>query len=205
MFMSLFSVSIMLVWQTTLPSKQLVHSFNLGCKYICSCADFSPRLHEARSPLQEEVRVEIYRWGWDWKEEPMGGKWSIQWFSCLCLPLIDILEVCWLYSKSVLLCRKQVFYLRVILWLCIASGFNRLLRLQIRKALQVSETQVQNEGCHKCASDHNCKNKGKWPWLKQLNDRRTKPHNFQYHLFIFCLYTLLCILVYCISYSIFLK
>lgn len=195
----------MLVWQTTLPPKQLLHSFNLGHKYIHSCAGFSLRLHEAQSLLQEEVRVELFRWGWDWKEELMGGKWSIQWFSCLCLPLIDILEVCWLDSKSMLLCRKQVFYLHVILWLCVASGFNRLLQLQIRKAPEVSETQVQNEGCHKCTSDHTSENKGKWPWLKQLNDRRTKRHNFQYHLFMFCLHRLLCILVYCISYSIFLK
>jgi len=33
--------------------------------------------------------------------------------------------------------------------------------LQTSKTLQVDETQVPNEGCHKCANDHNCENKGK--------------------------------------------
>lgn len=58
-FMVLLSTFIMLVWQTTLPPKEPVYSFNLGHKYIHSCADFSLSLHKAWSQLQEEVRVEI--------------------------------------------------------------------------------------------------------------------------------------------------
>lgn len=54
----------MLVSQTTLPPKEPVYSFNLGHKYIPSCADFTSSLHKTQSQLQEEVRVEIYTWGY---------------------------------------------------------------------------------------------------------------------------------------------